>query len=254
MNKPRWKRILMWCGIVVGIAVAYALLFGVQTFVVYEARSWAKEYPVVLKTPAELPDVSISTVPGRKLSYLGCEFEVPWNDLDEEKTKLVGKWQFIAFHSGHRIVLSKTPPKERVSIFLTPLMARGKPDEEGSRNAEQVFGEETLRSDYAYTRAMLETTPANFSVFMSRRESLRAFLLLMMKPTWNLKTGIFLIQSKDFRGFQYGNPRSQPPEIIDELFSDNANLKFTFIEIGKGRAINISQAEINRIIQTARCE
>jgi hypothetical protein len=42
------------------------------------------------KTPTELKDLVISIAPGRQLSYCGYEFEVPWNDVDEQKTRLVG--------------------------------------------------------------------------------------------------------------------------------------------------------------------
>ena len=34
------------------------------------------------RVPTDLKDKSVSDAPGEKLSYVGYEFEVPWNDLD----------------------------------------------------------------------------------------------------------------------------------------------------------------------------
>jgi hypothetical protein len=63
-------------------------------------------------------------------------------------------------------------------------------------------------------------------------------------------SGIFLIQTNGFRGFQYGDPASHPPEVQVDLFSDQAHLHFVFSQ--KKNTVGISQAEINRVIQTVR--
>jgi len=72
----------------------------------------------------------------------------------------------------------------------------------------------------------------------------------MLKPivAYNGDTGIFFLQTKDLRGFQYGNPRDQTQEIVDDLFVEGGKIEFTFLENCAG----ISQSEINRVIQTVR--
>jgi hypothetical protein len=85
----RW-RILVSQGILVITSVAYLWFFGTQTFFVLEANNVARKLPFVKLTPVVLPDVAVSQKSGMNLSHFGYDFEVPWTDLDKEKTKIVG--------------------------------------------------------------------------------------------------------------------------------------------------------------------
>jgi len=78
----------------------YVSLFGFQTAMVLEKHDKFSKEPRLWKVPMELSDQSISDLPGRKLSYFGYEFEVPWNDLNEEKTKQLKGRESVAFSSG----------------------------------------------------------------------------------------------------------------------------------------------------------
>jgi hypothetical protein len=54
------------------------------------------------KIPVELTDLSISQADGKKLSYCGYEFEVPWQDIDEAKTRIdSGNKAIVTFRSGN---------------------------------------------------------------------------------------------------------------------------------------------------------
>lgn len=241
------RRILIWCGIVVSVICTYLWVFGIATWFIVEGRDFAGNDPALWMAPAELRDLSTSSAPGRKLSYFGYEFEVPWDDLDEQKTRLVGSWQFIAFHSGKTMLFWRLPPKKSVNAML----GQGKLD--GAR-LKRLYGDETLQSDYAFIRATLETTPGQITLFTPQRKALRIMTLLLLKSIYvstnKSGSGIFLIQTGDFRGFQYGNPQGRPREIVDDLFADNGGLHFAFRD--KSCAGGISQAEINRVIQTTR--
>src|SRR5579863_9482415 len=86
----------------------------------YAAR---KALPVARIVPTELKDHSVSQAPGTKLSYLGYEFEVPWNDLDEAKTVLYPKDKpqktrvVLAFQSGLRLMVTAVPPREFAQLW-----------------------------------------------------------------------------------------------------------------------------------------
>jgi hypothetical protein len=71
--------------IVVTLAVIFACAYWIAPIALsfYAART---ALPVARIVPTELKDHSVSQSPGTKLTYLGYEFEVPWNDLDETKT------------------------------------------------------------------------------------------------------------------------------------------------------------------------
>lgn len=64
------------------------------------------------------------------------------------------------------------------------------------------------------------------------------------------RSGIFLIQVRDFRGFQYGDPKTGQREIVDDLFSEKGKVEFRFVQ--KANVPKFSQAEINRVIQSVR--
>lgn len=84
------KRILIVLGALVATVGVYVWLFGVQTFFALETRNIARKMPIVKNVPVELPDLSVSRTPGKKLSYFGYDFEVPWDDI--EKT-IPGCWE-----------------------------------------------------------------------------------------------------------------------------------------------------------------
>src|SRR5260370_27307877 len=57
---------------------------------ILEARYIGRKSPVVKRVPIELSDLSVSQTTGKKLSYFVYEFEVPWDDIDESKSRLIG--------------------------------------------------------------------------------------------------------------------------------------------------------------------
>ncbi|HYA34054.1 MAG TPA: hypothetical protein VEF03_00470, partial [Candidatus Binataceae bacterium] len=81
----RRARIAVWILVVFVAIGAYGWFFGVPTMFMAQARYWGWKDPLLWKIPVPLRDQAISTSPGLKLSYLGYEFEVPWDDVDEER-------------------------------------------------------------------------------------------------------------------------------------------------------------------------
>jgi hypothetical protein len=247
---PRWVRILMWFGIVFGAVSIYAWAFGVQTMVALETRDWAWKDPVLKITPARLKDFSISTSAGRALSYFGYEFEVPWDDLDEQHTRPVGaNWQAIAFHSGKSVLLMRSQPDE----FLKGVMKSFAANQQSYRRFfAKFYGEAAVESDYTFIHLVVETTPDKITLFTPRKDAVGVMMLVLLKSmvARDGRSGIFSVQTRDFRGFQYGNPQSKPAVIRAELFTDGGALEFDFHQSAKENAAGISQAEINRVIQT----
>jgi hypothetical protein len=244
-GRIRWGRILIWSGIGAGVVVIYLCVFGIATMFVVESRSMARDNPSLWKTPVQLTNSAISSATGKKLSYLGYEFEVPWIDLNEQHTKLVGKWQVIGFDSKRAIVLRTRPAKETVKFFSD----LGKSDEAG---LERLWGADTLVSDYTFTDAELEATPANETLFTPRAQAVRQLLLLDLKSIRLAVNDdpdrIFLVNTKEFQGFQYGDPNTHPRIIVDSLYADSGSLDLEFRNFKSGPAI--TQEEINRVIQT----
>lgn len=233
---------------VVGVAYVYLFVFGAP-FVLTKREL---KNPAMWRVPAALPDLAISPS-GMKLSYFGWQFEAPWTDLDLSKTKPIGKppwqWQVIGFHSGRRIIFVRRPANQWSKLLFPP-------NDSYTEKAYNrwLFGADAS-SDYLFTHAMLEATPDQITPFTFRGEGARLTLLLMFKSTevvvHDAKSGIFMINTSHFRGFQYGNPESSRSQIDDVLYSDRGGVEFRFWSCPPNQA-PISQADINRVIQTVK--
>ena len=126
----KWKRVCLALGIAVILGTMYVGLFGVQTFFAIKSRKIGREIPIVKSVPSELQDLSVSNARGQKLSFMGIEFEVPWDDVDESKSRIVGNWALIVFHSGNSIILCVDKPKGFILVCeLRSMIAPGDPRE-----------------------------------------------------------------------------------------------------------------------------
>ena len=242
----RWKRILISFGIVLLACATYLWLFGTQTFFAVEAHNIARKLPFVKRIPVPLPDLSVSQVPGATLSYFGYEFEVPWTDIDRERTKIVGgNKAIIAFRSGNVLSVWSGQPHE----FMNALMEEGKIDRDTFR---KLYGDEALQSDYSFKRLILETTPEKITPFTDRRIAVSQGVLLLVKAICvggDPNSGIFDVQGKEFKGFQYGLPQNPPKQLSVELFPADGHLDLIFGQKKNGPTV-VSQADVNRIVQT----
>jgi hypothetical protein len=237
-------------GLPLGIAVifgtVYLWFFGVQTFFALESRKIGREIPIVKSVPGELPDSSVSNAQGQKLSFMGIEFEVPWDDIDESKSRIVGSWALIVFRSGRSIILCVGKPKDFMSNMFRDKIAS--PD-----LFTRLYGPEVLRSDYALKKAIFETTPSDITLLTSSGKAAALSSVLTIKAIMPPTTdwAIYNIQTKDMRGFQLGNPERRPRKMSLELNGDDLEIEINIDQIQLGPSPAITQAEINRIIQSA---
>lgn len=236
------SRILIGLGVAILVCAVYLWFFGFQTMMVWEMHNLAKRAPVVKLTPRSLPDSSVSQVKGKTLTYFGYQFEVPWDDVDDSKTKLYPNRVVLASRSGKAMIFSVGQPRE----FVQSVLQQGNQD-----SLRQTYGDVVLRSDYAMWRAVAEATPDKVTLFTPRKDIVATCMLLVIKGiAAPEESAIYSVANKDFKGFQWGDPQSLPRHIVADLFADDAGLEFIFAGPGKGKPLGISQAEINRVLQT----
>jgi hypothetical protein len=127
----------------------------------------------------------------------------------------------------------------------------GKLDPQGFK---QLYGDEAFESDFAFHEKMLQLTPSKITPFISRRQAVAGSMLLIIKATSMPKaaSGIFSIQAPGFEGFQFETPQARPSRITDELYSNDGGIDLIFFQKADGSAPTLSQAEINRVIQSIR--
>jgi hypothetical protein len=242
------RRIAYWSLRLLPLAVtAFVWFFGVQCIVCWKVRQFEKSNPVLRVIPQPLRDAAPAKQPGLKLSVYGYEFEVPWGDIDKEKTRSGDFATIYYFRSGPFLMFSN--PKKAANAKETILA-----DDEKRKVATQMWGEKALGSNFALTKAILETTPAQMSVFAPRPKVVGLGMLLMLKmvPATGGETGIFAFDTPTLRGFQMGDPDKKPKSLsVRALDMGDHQLEITF-GIQSGYAGQITQSEVNRVLQTVR--
>jgi len=244
---PRRVRILVFLSIPLILSAVYCWFFGFQTATVLMLRYKLRGLPDAQKKPVPLADLSVSPQAHEKASNFGYEYELPWDDVDEQKSKTTGTIRLTAFRSGNAFWFSCFPPKNFVNVF----MAETKLDPTSFR---QVYGEEAASSDYGFHASMLRLTPSDLSPFMLRPEAARDATLLVVKAIAipPAKSGIFSIQTGYFRGFQFEDPRTHPKRVSDELYAEDGGIDVIFFQKQNGTGPFITQPEINRILGSIR--
>ena len=242
--------------ILITVAITFAVLLVAVNWVAPVALSFyaaKKALPAARVVPTDLKDHSVSQAPGTMLSYLGYQFEVPWTDLDESKTKLYPqdnpdkKMAFLFFRSGLRLVVKAVPPREWAHGFAT--------DWKLSPQQVQAFmGREAATSDYAFLKNLYAFTPSSMHYWaLSPQLHSREQMLLLIKsivPSKPAETGIFNIQNQSLRGFQQGDPHVRQDYLLVNLYSDNDSIEIGFFQKDYPSPAGVTQPDINRIVQS----
>lgn len=245
--RSAWPRILIGLFVVLLLCAAYLWFFGFQTLILLEARYLTRKTPAVSMAPAQLADSSISRSPGKKLSYFGYEFEVPWNDVDEAKSGPIPDTNkaMIVFQSGNTLSVWHGSPR----AFLNQVLSNDKIDQNTLR---RIVGDDALQSDHALYRTILQMTPDKMNPFEPRTDAANQALLLLVKslcmPTGS-DSGVFSVSAGEFSGFQFGRAGNPSNEVSVRLFSPASSLNFIFLH-PVGGPTDISQPDINRLLQT----
>ncbi len=243
VTMSRKKRILLAVAAAFLFCGVYLWFFGEQTYWTLSARYIGHKFPLVKRVPVDLRDSSIANSIGAELSYFGFDFQLPWNDFDEQKSKENPNLAIVVFRSGLRMMIKNIAPKS----LINSLLEDGKVD---PKQFKELYGENSLDSDYAFTRVMLDATPSQLNWVTPHKDGVRASMLLIMKAiAVPVDSGIFNVHSGNFKGFQYGDPNEHPKRIVVDLFSDDKSLEIMFLQKGKA-PLNVSQSEINRVVMT----
>lgn len=225
------------------IAVAtYTWFFGAATMFIWQAHSMAERAPICRAIPLQLSDTAISDSPGTNVFIGSYKFEVPSQGLEQREFPGHPDWKsFTSQRSSYGLLVRLLPPRQ-----LVKTLSQGTGTE-----MQSLFGEEVLKSDYAFTKFMLEATPEQIRLTTPRKEAVARLMMLVIKSITvpePAESGFFSIHTPFFKGFQYGDLRKSPKRVVVDLFDDDGVLEFVFTKNNQGQGV--SQADINRVIQT----
>jgi hypothetical protein len=240
------KRIVIAVGASLLLAFAYVCLFGIQNAFALFAWNTGRKIPKVNEIPKEIADSSINRSQGTKFSKYGYEFEVPWTDVDEAKSKMGINSCLLSFNSGIRMTFTVEPARAFVENFASK--------SGGEELLRRRFGDEAISSDYNFYRLMLTTTPANVHAFSSREDATKTWVMLTLKAIAMLDpghSGTYFFRTANFQGFQFGTPGNASKVVINDLLDDEGNAEFVFVDV-QGQPTRIIQADINRTIQSLK--
>lgn len=239
--------------VVITLAVIAFLVFWVAP-VALSFDAVRKASPVTRVVPTDLKDLSVSQIPGTKVSYVGYEFETPWNDLDESQTRSVPKdhpeMVSLAFRSGLHLIVGAVPPRALPNGFVREWKL-------SPHNLESVFAAAAAESDYDFHKHLYEFTPDKMHLWalfpsLHYREQFLLDVKEVVLAGSSADTGIFNVQNQNWRGFQLGDPKAHPLRIAVHLYSDKGSVELTFAgKDGRG-PVAVTQPEINRIVESFR--
>ena len=241
----RWKWILSVVAIVVIGGGTYVWYFGPQTFFALQTRKIGRQIPIVKSVPAKLQDLSVSKAPGQKLSFMGVEFEVPWDDVNESKSRIVGTWAFIFFRSGKSIILCVGKPKDFMNGMFRDKIA-------SPELFTRLYGPDVLNTDYALKKAIFQTTPSDITLLTPSGKAAGLYSTLIIKAIMPPTTdwAIYNIQTTGMKGFQLGDPIRRPKKMSLELEGADIEIEINIDQAESGPTPAITQSELNRIIQS----
>ncbi len=176
---------------------------------------------------------------------------MPWNDLDDAQTKLYPHDKptrvILTFRSGLRLMVTSVPEGEWVRGFSSDFHVSPSQDgsclRQGSDPVRLQFRENAVRIYTRYDGCLVPVPAVHY----------RDNMLLLIKSvalSRNANGGIFRIQNPSFQGFQQGNLAAFSDGCIFSLYSDTGRMEFMLSE--KNYKSRVSQAEVNRIVQSLR--
>ena len=196
-------------------------------------------------TPQPLTETGVSSAEGITLSYFGCHFEVPWKEVLLERNE--GRWAEVRFKSGQAVRVVN--PKGYSQENMISSYAAGDPDMY-KRALQQGFP----ASHYEQFKDVISATPAQLSPFQSRQQFAQTLVLIGQKGLWfehnSVAPEIFSFEVPNFRGFETSGISHNSQDVGITMF-DLADHMFALrIQGDHARGANLSQAEINRVIQS----
>ncbi len=231
-------------------ALLFAVRYGPQFVSYFRIRSAmpAADFSGHLSaTPRALLKLDKDSANGTSLSYFGCRFDVPWQDVELERNE--GRWAEVQFKTGQTIrVLNSS--EFYVDGFIDGQFV-------DSNVWKMALIEGFPKSRYEQLKALLSATPAQLSPFQSRPKFARTLVLLKQKGIYfehdPFKPEIFSFERPNLRGFEVvGLSPVNNPQNIEEAtlsFFDSKDRLFV-LRIRGTLSKTLSQLEINRVIDT----
>lgn len=222
---------------------AFGYLYGKQAIALYEIRNWAKDHPSLSAQPQFLDTSSASTAATSPFTDFGYVFEVPLENV--EGKRFTDSSFRIAAKSGQVVVFwDSKKAADLIKNIYSQLPSQ-------RVQLAQAIGD--LNTNYALEQAALNWTPDQVYLWMPRLQALRALALFSVKLQEEpfSTSGVFLIKTPQYRGFQFGDPDKSRQVAVRLYDAKDRQVNIHFlVPKEKDASVRFTQAEINRVIQS----
>jgi hypothetical protein len=237
---------VFWIAITIAAALAWAFWF--QALAWHEARQMGKSDACLALVPGPLLEQSATRTAGSRQTYFGYEFEIPWPA--PQKVKQTSTLVDLVFRGGFGAVFWN--PAERHNFIHDVTANRQRLEIRNFLGA--VIGRDAARSDYNFLKGQLEVTPDQISPMQSRRDANSRLTLLRMKSVdcSQKPSAFYSFKWRELNCFQIGDPSKDFHVEVRCFDSGDREFNFLFGVRKGGSSLKISQADINRVVQSVR--
>lgn len=242
-KKKESARATVILALVTVVIAAYALLFGLQTLIYFEARHWATATPTLNDVPRPLSSTIASAIQEKDLTFYGFQFAAPWKGIAKQNPE--NDRSQIDFKSGAVLVFFNPEGEKNIVDSIRT----GNP--QTYRQYQTVFGTNLFANNYALYLAVYGASPAAISPFMSRDEAVRVSTLLQWKLAFGTDgtKAIYTLQAGDNRGLQFGDPARDHIVVVRLFDSHNQQVRLLFTS-KSAQPGAFSQADINCVVDS----
>jgi hypothetical protein len=237
-KKPWWIWAMAAVGVLVLASPLLLYLVWPRVRAVGTARMFGREQPCLWNTPAPLPDTSTSTAQGQSISFSGVTFNLPWNDLSNQRDVKQLRMLVLGFDSGQSIGLYVGGP---APAFLD------------SPDAAPNAGTDPQMKAFQQERSIAQSTPSEVRLWGPRQPDLEALVWKSFRMGNCKQPEVFSVSTPDFKGFQYGmiQPGNWNTSVEIRLYSPSHTVVF-HLQGAYSRPPVATQADINLIVQSLR--
>jgi len=240
------SKLTVSAAILICCVAAFAVLYGPRLIAYHYLRQMYRDEPTLALTPQPLKDYGANPQEGMSFSQFGYAFDAPWKDVDTVRN--FKSLTLISFKSGQTVVFYD--PKQTID----PLKVIRETTAQNGKDLGVLFGRDVPTSNYQVLNTVLSTTPDDYSLLWLSNDLVRHSILLTIKhgELVNGVSRVYSIETEGLRGFQKGDPLHDEKATIVDLFDKQDHHFELWFVTQKGASARITQADINRVIETIR--
>lgn len=212
--------------ILLGLIIYYpnlSLLYLIKSRYSVTKTPWA--YVVPIERTLEKSDIGLNSY--QTFSFNDLKFRVPWSKPIVNKKIQAGLFLSFLEDQNKGIFVNSTPAS--VTNIRERLAGENPAD---AKTIKTLLGNDIFKSEYDIYNQCLRTSPDQVNIFTPKRELGETFVLLMLK---SILTGydvkIYRFQTMDFKGFQFGDPKTNDEVEVDIFNGKGKMYRMKFISV-----------------------